>query len=371
MGRRAYVTGASGFLGRRLVFLLQQEGWQVRALVLPSDRGGSALPEEADIVQGDVKDPESLRGTMDGCDACFHLAALVAPWIPDGREFFRVNLLGTENVIEEALRARVGRFLFTSSLSGIGMRPGEVLREDSPPGKAFGAYEESKAEAERAVFRAYRERGLPAVVVVPGIVLGRGDTRNAGKFLLDFVRREFPGTFAEDSVIPVVGVEDAARGLLRAHEYGRVGERYIIAAENVRWGDLIRMASDASGIPVPSRHIGARAVWLASRAGEVWARVTRAPPRLPAWVADFLQSGAPMDNSKSIRELGMTYTPIRDSIRDAIEWFWAEGLANPPPTGAYGNGRPAESEPLRTGDEGPPFLRPPGERRPSRGEKRP
>ena len=350
MNPRALVTGGTGFVGRRLVRRLLDDGWAVRALVPEAER--SWLPEHSNLepVLGDVTMPETLRGTMDDVDGVFHLAALVESWVRRPEEFFRVNVSGTDHLIDEAVRAAVGRFVFTSSMSGIGVTPGHTIREDSPPGRVFGPYEESKAQAERHVAKAFRERGLPAVTVIPSIVLGPGDTRNTGKFLLSFVKGEFPGTFAEDSILPVVDVEDVARALLLAYERGRVGERYIISGENRKWGDLVRVASVVSGTPMPSRHIGGRALWFASRTGEVWARVTHSPPRLPAWLADFLLTGATMDNTKSIRELGMTYRPIDESIRDAIEWFRAEGLvAGPVPSGApHGIQLPIENPPPGT-----------------------
>jgi len=263
---------------------------------------------------------------MDDVDAVFHVAALVDSWIRRPQEFLRVNVEGTRHVIDEALRAAVPRFLFTSSMSGIGVTPGAVMREDSPPGRVFGPYEASKADAERLVAQAVRERGLPAITLIPSIVLGPGDTRNTGKFLLSFVNGELPGMFAEETVLPVVDVDDVARAHLAAYLHGRVGERYIISGENATWGELLRIASAASGTPIPSRHIGGRALWLASRAGEIAARVTRSPPRLPAWLADLFLTGASMDNTKSIRDLGMTYRPIAGSIGLAIDRFREEGL---------------------------------------------
>lgn len=330
MKRRALVTGGTGFVGRRVLRRLLEDGWAVRALVLESER--SRLPEHPSLepVVGDITSPASLRGTMSDFDGVFHLAALVEAWVRDPRDFVRVNVLGTDHMIDEALRAGVKRFVFTSSLSGIGVTPGVPIREDSPPGKVFGAYEASKAEAERHVARAWRERGLPAVILIPSVIMGAGDTRNSGKFLLSFVNGEFPGTFAEESIMPVVDVEDVARAHLLAYERGRIGERYIISGENRKWGDFFRMASAMTGTPVPSRHIGGRALWLASRTGEVWSRMTRAPPRLPAWLADFLLTGATMDNTKSIQELGMAYRPIDESIRESIEWFRSEGLYGGP-----------------------------------------
>lgn len=326
---QAYVTGGTGFIGRRILTRLLDEQWRVRALVLPSERDRLPVHPNLGVAVGDVTKPESLRGTMEQMDAVFHVAALVESWVRDPRDFVRVNVGGTDHVIEEALRAEVPRFLYTSSMSGIGVTPGAVMREDSRLGKSFGPYEKSKAQAERLVEQAFRDRGLPAITLIPSIVIGPGDTRNTGKTLLSYVRAEFPGTFAEDSLLPVVDVDDVARAHLLAYLHGRIGERYIVSSENVTWGELLRMASAASGAPMPSRHIGGRALWLASRTGELVSRVTRSPPRLPAWLADFLLTGAAMDNTKSTRELRMTYRPIAESIREAITWFREEGLIEP------------------------------------------
>jgi dihydroflavonol-4-reductase len=326
---KALVTGGTGFIGRRVVDRLLGSGWFVRALVLESERGRLPSRQGLEIAVGDVTKPETLRATMDDVDAAFHAAALVEAWTRHRADYFRVNFEGTRHMIDEALRGGVPRFVFTSSLSGIGVTPGQPMREDSSPGKVFGAYEESKAAAERLVEKAVQDRGLPAITLIPSIVVGPGDTRNTGRFLLSFARGEFPGTFAEDSLLPVVDVEDVARAHLLAYERGRVGERYIISGENVRWGDLIRFASEASGTPVPSRHIGGRTLRLVSRMGEIRARVTRSPPRMPAWLADFMLTGASMDHTKSVRELGMTYRPIRESIAAAIDWFREEGLFEP------------------------------------------
>ncbi len=330
MAPDALVTGGTGFIGRRLVKMLLDDGWRVRALVPEPERMRLPARENLKAIVGDVTEPETLRWTMDGVDAVFHVAALVDAWIRDPKDYLRVNVEGTDHMIDEALRAEVPRFLFTGSMSGIGVTPGAVMREDSPPGEVFGPYEESKAEAERHVARAMRGRGLPAITLIPSIVIGPGDTRNTGKFLLSFVRGEFPGTFAEESVLPVVDVDDVARAHLLAYRRGRVGERYIVSGENVTWGELLRISSAVSGTPMPSRHIGGRAIWLASRTGDLFARVTRSPPRLPSWLADFLLTGASMDNAKSIHELGMAYRPVAESIRSAIEWFRDEGLFEVP-----------------------------------------
>lgn len=353
MARKALVTGGTGFVGQRLVAHLLGNGWHVRALVLEAERDRLRSRPGLDVSVGDVTRPETLRGTMDDVDAVFHAAALVEAWTRHPEDYTRVNVEGTAHMIDEALRASVPRFLYTSSMSGIGVTPAQIMREDSADGLVFGPYEESKAAAERLVTKATRERHLPAILLIPSIVIGPGDTRNTGRFLLSFVRGEFPGTFAEGSLLPVVDVEDVARAHLLAYARGRIGERYIISGQNLAWGELLRIASEASGTPIPPRHIGARALRFASQIGEFRARITRSAPRLPRWLADFLLTGAAMDNTKSKAELGMEYTPIRNSVYAAIDWFRSEGLFTParPPSAAYSIPLPIENPPGAPGPD--------------------
>src|SRR3989441_11544176 len=292
---RAFVTGGTGFIGRHLVRVLLDAGWSVNAFILESER--NRLPKDANLepVVGDITKPSTLRGEMDETDAVFHLAALVDSWVRDPQDYVRVNVEGAGHLIDESLLAAVPRFLFTSSMSGIGVTPGIVMREDSPPGKSFGPYEESKAVAERLLAKAVRERGLPAITLIPSIVIGPGDTRNTGKFLLSYVKGEFPGTFAEGSVLPVVDADDVARAHLLAYHRGRVGERYVISGENVPWGELLRMASIASGTPMPSRHIGGRGIPVAAPPGGILSPGTPRPPPPPPRVAPLPFTRAPAE----------------------------------------------------------------------------
>jgi dihydroflavonol-4-reductase len=348
---KAFVTGGTGFVGRRLLAALLDHGWEVRALVRESEM--ARLPKNPTTnanltaIVGDVSRPESLRGTMDDVDAVFHLAALVDAWSPQPWGSARASVEGTDHVIEETLRAAVPRFIFTTSIFGTGLTQGGPTRENSPPVRLFGAYRASRAEVERHVAVARVDRGLPAITLIPSIVIGPGDTRNSGRFLLSYVKGEFLGTFAEDSVLPVVGVDDVARAHILSYHLGVVGARYIISAENVVWREFLKRASLASGTPMPSRHIGGRALWLASRTDELMSRITRSPPRLPVWLADFMRSGASMDNSKSVQELGIAYRPISESIEAAIDWFRDAGLfEGPEPT-------PFEHDGIRSRAENP------------------
>ena len=107
------VTGASGFIGRRVVRRLLHDGHSVRALVRDPERL-AMLPDTAETAQGDVLDPGSLVRACEGVDAVAHLAAVIRE---SGRlTFQRVNYEGTRNVLEAAEAAGVGRFVFASTI---------------------------------------------------------------------------------------------------------------------------------------------------------------------------------------------------------------------------------------------------------------
>ena len=174
--RRVFVTGASGFIGDRLVAELVKRGCQVRALVrttsnLPQTRNG-----QVEWVQGDLLDLESLRRGVQGCDAVFHLAACARNWAPHRDLFFRPNVEGTRNVLAAAQAAAVRRVVGTSTIVTLGPTAPGVLADESTPrmtSRFFTEYEESKTEAERESLN-WAQRGLSVVIVNPTRVFGPG-----------------------------------------------------------------------------------------------------------------------------------------------------------------------------------------------------
>ncbi len=116
MKRVVFVSGASGVLGSRLVRTLVETGWTVRALVQPGDPFRARLQGlPCDIREGDLADPASLVGLLDGVSTVFHLAAIILS--PDPGAFDRINRLGTARMVAEAARAGVDHFVYVSSAS--------------------------------------------------------------------------------------------------------------------------------------------------------------------------------------------------------------------------------------------------------------
>lgn len=175
-GATVAVTGAAGLLGRALAARLAPLGNGARLLVRRREQARE-LPEGAQVIIGDVNDPASLQVAIEGSDAVLHLAAATRG---TAAEFERTNVQGTRNVVEACLEARC-RLVHVSSLgvldhAGRSTAQGP-LREDAPlepfPARR-GHYTQTKLAAERVVREAMESRGLAAVILRPGQILGPG-----------------------------------------------------------------------------------------------------------------------------------------------------------------------------------------------------
>jgi dihydroflavonol-4-reductase len=230
---KALVTGAAGFIGGHVVAALAGAGIEVRAFDV---RAPVAASGRVDVVVGDVLDRDALPLAMHGCDAVFHLAALYSYARAEAAAMHAVNVEGTRAVLDAAARAGVRRVVHTSSCATCGPVAGRAATEaDAPPSWELAvSYKRTKLDGERLALAAARD-GLDVVVVNPTTPVGPGDRRPTptGKMVAD-VARGRARAHLTGAALNVVAVEDVAAGHLLAHERGRPGERYLLAARTCR-----------------------------------------------------------------------------------------------------------------------------------------
>jgi nucleoside-diphosphate-sugar epimerase len=170
-GKKALVTGATGFIGGRLAERLISEGMQVRGLARTPAKGQWLAGLGVELVPGDITAPASLRTAIAGCQLVFHAAA----WVSEGgtkAEVWAVNVTGTQNVVNAALAEEVERFVHLSSCAVYGSLQQPNIDETTPTRMRGNLYGDSKVAAEQVVFRAYRDRGLPVVAARASQVYG-------------------------------------------------------------------------------------------------------------------------------------------------------------------------------------------------------
>ncbi len=325
------VTGATGHIGNVLVRELAGRGQPVRALLLPGEDPSPLEGVPAQQVQGDVLDPDSLRAALDGIERVYHLAGLISIMPQMYDQLYRVNVVGTRNMLEACRRARVQRLVYTSSIHAIAAPPeGEVIDERLPidPDRTWGEYDRTKAMATREVQQATAD-GLDAVIVCPTGVIGPYDFRRSevGQFILDCARPG-PKLFVEGAY-DFVDVRDVAAGHILACERGRRGERYILAGSRLSVRRILSLVEEITGLRGPHLRVP---LWLAEWASHVaplFYRLTRTKPRFTPYSLHTITSNSVISPRKARTELGYAARPLRESIADTLRWFAAQGVLRP------------------------------------------
>ncbi len=324
---RALVTGSTGGVGANLIAALNTHGVEVvglRRRTSPNDAVGDL---RLTFVTGDILDLASLRPAMEGVDWVFHVAAIADDWNFPAQTVYKVNVEGTQNVLEAAYRAGVKRFVFTSSAAALGRpRRGRLLLTEQdeynlrPEEWPYGY---SKYLAMQIV-EEYAGKGLHAVSVLPTAILGPRDVKFiSGELLVRALRREvFP---LPDGGVNFVDSRDVAAGHIAAAEHGRPGERYILGGHNLTHSEILRTISEVLGIPIRCVRIPR---WALPVLAEAVGVLLKLGVHLPIERTRVLLSGEYMyyDNSKAVRELGLTPRPFAETVADAYRWYVEHGF---------------------------------------------
>ncbi len=319
---RVFVTGGTGFVGKPTVRRLVESGHEVRCLVRRTSRTSGLEALGCEFAYGDVTDKASVIEGTRGCDWVVNLANVYSWWEPDKGVYRRVNVEGTRNVMEATLEAGVSKVAHVSTFVVWGKPPQSPFDEQTPVGpERFTEYARSKYEGDLLVWELYRERDLPVVVLYPGTVLGADDPKSTGRLIRDLVEGRLPGRVLEDSAFTWVHVLDVAEAIVRALEKeGNSGEKYLIGKDILTIGELIRMVCEISGVPPPKRRLPTPAIMAGAALMTKVADLSGRPP-LMGMSTDMMKNvkeSVVFDGSRAERELGLTYTPIREAIEEEV-----------------------------------------------------
>jgi dihydroflavonol-4-reductase len=328
---RAFVTGGTGFIGGAVVRRLLQEGHQVRALVRPGSDTQQVEGLPVERVAGDLRDAESLRRGVQGCDVVFHVAALYAYWGYPWEEFYQTNVEGTRNLMQASLEEGVERVVYTSSIAVLGSnQDGTPATEEAPSSleDRIGPYQRSKFLAEE-VARDFAREGLPVVIVNPSTPVGVGDHKPTptGQIIVDFLNGRMFGYL--ETGLNVVDVDVVAAGHLLAAERGRLGERYILGGENLTLKQVLDILAEVSGRPPVSFRVPR---WLALSFAYLDTGLARLNQgRTPTATPDKVRLSRRyewFDTRKAVEELGLPESSSREAFGKAVEWYRANGYAS-------------------------------------------
>ena len=323
---KAFVTGATGFLGSHVARVLSEQGADLRLLVRPTSNLRNLEGLKAETAAGDLRDAVSLDKAMSGCDTVFHVAADYRLWVRNPGEMYRSNVEGTRAILQAARNNAVHRVVYTSSVATMGFTSnGHPADEDSPVSLAdmIGHYKRSKFMAEQVALEAGRG-GMQVVTVNPTTPVGEQDVKPTptGRIVLDFLKRKFPAYV--ETGLNLVDVRECARGHLAAFEKGRSGERYILGGENLTLKQILDRLGRITGLPSPKVKLPYFFAFATGVVDEmITGRLLNGEPRA---TIDTVRMGSKKmfaSSDKAERELGWKTVPVEGALRRAVDWFKA------------------------------------------------
>ena len=330
---RAFITGATGFVGSHVARCYADAGAQLRLLTRSTSRLDALAGLDAETVVGDLREPEKLRSALSDCDALVHVAADYRLWVRDSKDMYATNVGGTRELLRLARDTGIEHVVYTSSVATMGFKTdGTIVNEDTPVSIAdmIGHYKRSKYLAEQEAIQAARA-GQHVMILNPTTPIGAGDAKPTptGRIIVDFLNKKFPAYV--DTGLNLVDVCEVARMHLAALECGRPGERYILGGENLTLKQILDRMSAITGLPSPTMKVPHAVAMAFAFFDETFTGKFRG--KEPRATVEAVRMGRKMmfaSSAKAERELGFKVLPIYNALRGAIEWFIANGYAPKP-----------------------------------------
>ncbi|MFY9130742.1 MAG: NAD-dependent epimerase/dehydratase family protein [Saccharofermentanales bacterium] len=321
------VTGASGHLGTNVIRALKSMEQRVRAFIIEKDTPPSLKGLDIEYVRGDITDRNSIEplfaDTNDLDVIVLHLAGYVTIFGKPDERTYNINVNGTKNMLQVAKTHHVKRFVYASTVHAIPeLETGKPIREVDhfDPDAVHGYYAKTKAMATQLVMDAAKE-GMDALVVHPSGIIGPYDYLNSHttRLFRRLVDKKLPGMVSGG--YDFVDVRDVADGIIRAALNGEAGEAYILSGGYYPICDIVNIAAKMAGRKQFKITVPRFLAKIAAPFVEWSSKVTGTPPIFTSYSLYTLNSFGKFSNEKARKALGYTTRPIRETVRDTLEFM--------------------------------------------------
>jgi len=323
---RALVTGGTGFVGSNIALRLVERHWDVTIMERPGASRELLEGGPFKFVSGDVLETENLPPAMQGIDVVFHAAGVVDYWNQGVERMYEVNVDGTRNVMEAALKSGIERVVHVSSTAAMGIHPDELVDETyrfNVKEEQF-TYGHSKHQAEEIVFE-YVKKGLPIVIVNPTTVIGPRDIRKVSSGMVVEIVKHCAPPLIPPGGINIVPICDAAQGTIEAALKGRVGERYILGGENMSHRQIYQTIANVVGCGMKLKVMPRWQVALVAGITDMLQPQTSGPVPLTGTRLRLESQHFYYETTKARSTFNMPQTPLRITIGRTYEWYESMG----------------------------------------------
>jgi len=331
MADTAFLTGGTGFVGASLARLLLQKGLKVKALARKGNDRRNLDGLDVEIVEGGLFDKDAIEAGVKGCRYVFHVAADYRIWIPNPESMYQANVEGTEIVLRAAAKAGAERIVHCSSVAAVKVPDDQTEVDETSEyaglAEIVGHYKKSKYLADVLARKLAKDEGLPIVTVNPAAPIGAYDIKPTptGKLVVDFLNGRIPSYI--DTGLNIVHVEDVALGHWNAALKGRIGERYILGGENLTLKEVLDLLAEVSGRPGPRFKTPYPIAYAFSAVDTAIAIVRGTTPLAPLDAVKMASHYMWFSSAKAKKELGFEPRAAKIALKDAVEWYLANGYA--------------------------------------------
>ena len=334
-----FITGCTGLVGSHLtaelisksvqddvnIKLLCRKNSDLSLLKKVLSRYGiNEYPNGIEFIYGDVTDYDILEEAMRDVDEVYHCAAVVSFDPSDKKNLMTVNVEGTRNMVNAALRCNIKKFCHGSSIAALGRAlEGEAINEDSPwtLSKNNSVYSISKHEAEMEVWRGIAE-GLNATIVNPSLILGAGRWNTGSCELFNTIAKGFP--FYTTGINGFVDVKDVVRAMMTLMENNRFGQRYCLNGALISYKELFSLMADNFKVKAPHIKVGKALSEVAWRVFWIIGKLQGKKPLITKETARTSTRKYSYSSEKIIKELDFRFTPIEQSVKEICEIYMNE-----------------------------------------------
>ncbi len=321
--KTAFVTGGTGFLGINLVQQLIDKNFQIVVFDLSPSKAEIFKHRKIHLIEGDITDRQACDLAMpESVDAVFHLAGNTSHWKYGDDLQTRINVNGTRNIVEAALKKKAKRLIHTSSIAAFGSQPDTITEQSNSTAEDSSInYFRTKYLAELEVKKGIK-MGLDAVILNPANIIGPYDYSGWSRMFFLIDKGKLAG--APPGSASFCHVHEVARAHISAVEKGKCGHNYLLGGADETWLEFTKQIGNILGKKTPNKPIPSFVLKTIGCLSSLLSGITGKEPDVTAEKALLICSDLVCTSDKAFKELEFSSVPLKTMLEDCHAWLVKE-----------------------------------------------